>query len=286
MKKLFLLAFACCFQCAFLFAQKVVENNFLTVKIPSNWVGGNLNMADTSMEVMYMQDAESKCYNIACVVGMKMKLDPTAMLNHIIKDRNVNILKEVTFKPFRSTVFMSKKAITSDFESKLDGEIWRGAIYAFNEGDASTITVIAGYKVGVKSKLPEIWRSITWKSFEMSEAEKMEANINIYNAGLKGGKKIAENIELVSVQKTKKFNILEFTYKLTNIDKDKFNLGLFQKNIENGKSAFVSDLFEQAKTQDVIKYCMQNNYRFHYIYTDKNCDILYILEIEPEDYNK
>ena len=66
----------------------------------------------------------------------------------------------------------------------------------------------------------------------------------------------------------------------------KFNLGLFQKNIENGKSAFVSDLFEQAKTQDVIKYCMQNNYRFHYIYTDKNSDILYILEIEPEDYNK
>lgn len=33
MKKLFLLAFACCFQCAFLFAQKVVENNFLTVKV-------------------------------------------------------------------------------------------------------------------------------------------------------------------------------------------------------------------------------------------------------------
>lgn len=286
MKKLFLLAFACCFQCAFLFAQKVVENNFLSVKIPSNWVGGNLNMADTSMEVMYMQDAESKCYNIACVVGMKMKLDPTAMLNQIIKDRNINILKEAKFKLFRSTIFMSKKAITSDFESKLDGEIWRGAIYAFNEGDASTITVIAGYKVGVKSKLPEIWRSITWKSFEMSEAEKMEANINIYNAGLKGGKKIAENIELVSVQKAKKFNILEFTYKLTNIDKDKFNLALFQKNIENGKSAFVSDLFEQAKTQDVIKYCMQNNYRFHYIYTDKNSDILYILEIEPEDYNK
>lgn len=286
MKKLFLLAFACCFQCAFLFAQKVVENNFLSVKIPSNWVGGNLNMADTSMEVMYMQDAESKCYNIACVVGMKMKLDPTAMLNQIIKDRNINILKEAKFKPFRSTIFMSKKAITSDFESKLDGEIWRGAIYAFNEGGASTITVIAGYKVGVKSKLPEIWRSITWKSFEMSDAEKIEANINIYNAGLKGGKKIAENIELVSVQKTKKFNILEFTYKLTNIDKDKFNLGLFQKNIENGKSAFVSDLFEQAKTQDVIKYCMQNNYRFHYIYTDKNSDILYILEIEPEDYNK
>lgn len=286
MKKLFLLAFACCFQCAFLFAQKVVENNFLSVKIPSNWVGGNLNMADTSMEVMYMQDAESNCYNIACVVGMKMKLDPTAMLNQIIKDRNINILKEAKFKPFRSTIFMSKKAITSDFESKLDGEIWRGAIYAFNEGDASTITVIAGYKVGVKSKLPEIWRSITWKSFEMSDAEKIEANINIYNAGLKGGKKIAENIELVSVQKAKKFNILEFTYKLTNIDKDKFNLGLFQKNIENGKSAFVSDLFEQAKTQDVIKYCMQNNYRFHYIYTDKNSDILYILEIEPEDYNK
>ena len=286
MKKLFLLAFACCFQCAFLFAQKVVENNFLSVKIPSNWVGGNLNMADTSMEVMYMQDAESKCYNIACVVGMKMKLDPTAMLNQIIKDRNINILKEAKFTPFRSTIFMSKKAITSDFESKLDGEIWRGAIYAFNEGDASTITVIAGYKVGVKSKLPEIWRSITWKSFEMSDAEKIEANINIYNAGLKGGKKIAENIELVSVQKAKKFNILEFTYKLTNIDKDKFNLDLFQKNIENGKSAFVSDLFEQAKTQDVIKYCMQNNYRFHYIYTDKNSDILYILEIEPEDYNK
>lgn len=286
MKKLFLLAFACCFQCAFLFAQKVVENNFLSVKIPSNWVGGNLNMADTSMEVMYMQDAESKCYNIACVVGMKMKLDPTAMLNQIIKDRNINILKEAKFKPFRSTIFMSKKAITSDFESKLDGEIWRGAIYAFNEGDASTITVIAGYKVGVKSKLPEIWRSITWKSFEMSDAEKIEANINIYNAGLKGGKKIAENIELVSVQKAKNFNILEFTYKLTNIDKDKFNLGLFQKNIEKGKSAFVSDLFEQAKTQDVIKYCMQNNYRFHYIYTDKNCDILYILEIGPEDYNK
>lgn len=286
MEKLFLLAFACCFQCAFLFAQKVVENNFLSVKIPSNWVGGNLNMADTSMEVMYMQDAESKCYNIACVVGMKMKLDPTAMLNQIIKDRNINILKEAKFKPFRSTIFMSKKAITSDFESKLDGEIWRGAIYAFNEGGASTITVIAGYKVGVKSKLPEIWRSITWKSFEMSDAEKIEANINIYNAGLKGGKKIAENIELVSVQKAKKFNILEFTYKLTNIDKDKFNLGLFQKNIENGKSAFVSDLFEQAKTQDVIKYCMQNNYRFHYIYTDKNSDILYILEIEPEDYNK
>lgn len=286
MKKLFLLAFACCFQCAFLFAQKVVENNFLSVKIPSNWVGGNLNMADTSMEVMYMQDAESKCYNIACVVGMKMKLDLTAMLNQIIKDRNINILKEAKFKPFRSTIFMSKKAITSDFESKMDGEIWRGAIYAFNEGDASTITVIAGYKVGVKSKLPEIWRSITWKSFEMSDAEKIEANINIYNAGLKGGKKIAENIELVSVQKAKKFNILEFTYKLTNIDKDKFNLDLFQKNIENGKSAFVSDLFEQAKTQDVIKYCMQNNYRFHYIYTDKNSDILYILEIEPEDYNK
>lgn len=43
--------------------------------------------------------------------------------------------------------------------------------------------------------------------------------------------KIAENIELVSVQKAKKFNILEFTYKLTNIDKDKFNLALFQKTL-------------------------------------------------------
>lgn len=231
MKKIFLFAIVCCFQCAFLFAQKIVENSFLTVKIPSNWVGGNLNMADTSMEILYMQDAENKYYNTACVVGMKMKLDPSAMLDQIIKDRNINILKEAKFKPFRSTIFMSKKAITSDFESKLDGEIWRGAIYAFNEGDASTITVIAGYKVGVKSKLPEIWRSITWKSFEMSDAEKIEANINIYNAGLKGGKKIAENIELVSVQKAKKFNILEFTYKLTNIEKDKINLGIFQKTL-------------------------------------------------------
>lgn len=286
MKKLFLLAFACCFQCAFLFAQKVLENNFLTVKIPSDWVGGNLDMTDTSMEALYMQDAENTCYNTACVLGMKMKLDPSAMLNQIIKDRNVNILKEAKFKPFRSTVFMSKKAITSDFESKLNGDIWRGAIYAFNEGDASTITIVAGYKVGVKSKLPEIWRSITWKTFKMSDAEKIEARINLFNASIKGGKKIAENMMLVSVQKAKKFNILEFTYRLTNIEKDKFNLGIFQKNIENGKSAFVSDLFEQAKTQDVIKYCMQNNYRFNYIFTDKNCDILYILEIEPEDYNK
>lgn len=285
MKKLFLLAFACCFQCAFLFAQKVLENNFLTVKIPSDWVGGNLDMADTSMEALYMQDAESKYYNIACVMGMKMKLDPSAMLNQFIKDRNIKILKEAKFKPFRSTVFMSKKALTSDFESKLDGEIWRGAIYAFNEGESSTITVIAGYKVGVKSKLPEIWRSITWKTFKMSDTEKIEAKIKIFNSGF-SGKKIAENIEFVSMQKAKNFNILEYTYKLTNIEKDKINLDIFQKNIENSKAAIVSDLFEQAKKQDFIKYCMQNNYSFNYIYTDKNCDILYILEIEPEDYNK
>ena len=180
MKKLFLFAIVCCFQCAFLFAQKIVENSFLSVRVPSNWIAGTQNMANTSMEILYMQDAENKCYNKACVVGMRMKLNPSAMLDQAIKDRNVDILKEATFKPYRSTVFMSKKAITSDFESKLDDEIWRGAIYAFNEGDASTITVVAGYKVGVKSKLPEIWRSITWKSFKMSEAEKIEANINIY----------------------------------------------------------------------------------------------------------
>ena len=54
-----------------------------------------------------------------------------------------------------------------DFSNTIDGIHYNGAAYAFNENEC-TLLVIGCYKVGNKSNLPQIWRSITWKKHQRS----------------------------------------------------------------------------------------------------------------------
>lgn len=144
-------------------AQNKVENSYLSITVPPGWHVQKQDMPGTKMELLNFFNDGPILYNMGIIVGIEQIQNPKAALEMQMSIQNNPLFHNATFGEIHPAAFMGKSTMSVDFSNTIDGIHYNGAAYAFNENEC-TLLVIGCYKVGNKSNLPQIWRSITWKN--------------------------------------------------------------------------------------------------------------------------
>lgn len=286
MKKLFSVLVLCVVS-IFAEAQQFMENSYLSVNLPDGWVCQN-TPTEENAEVMTFLNSMEQPTNVGLVIGVEMKNDPAVLMQQQTQNTNNFLFENAKFYDPHPATFMGKKAYMCDFDTQLAGLKWRGSLYAFAEGDA-TIMVVGCYMDGKSSSLPQIWRSIKWKKHinktsEMPIRERLTAHFKTINETLKENPIGNENSLLVSVTLDDKSDCVEYTYNLPKVSKSNIDPNTYSQEEKRLKDFHLKWLKENREKDAVARLCMDNNYSYRFIYTDGANQLLYIIEISPNDY--
>ena len=184
---------------------------------------------------------------------------------------------------------MGKPCQSVDFDTQIDNAKFKGAAYAFNEGECSIIS-IGCYKVGVKSNLPQIWRSIQWKQHKRNPnkyknlREEIQAFADALTKMWQQNPVISNGEQAVSLALEDGEDCLVYTYRLTEYAKSQFNEAQLSYMQENIRKNIIPILKNQASQAELIRRCMDEEYVFKYIYQDKDGEFLCSVKITPDDY--
>ena len=286
MKKLFSVLVLCVVS-LFAEAQQFMENSYLSVSLPDGWVCQNAPEEEKA-EVMTFLNSMEQPSNLGIVIGVDLKKDPVALMHEQLNNTNDFLFENAKFSEPHPSTFMGKEAYMCDFDTQLAGQKWRGSVYAFVEGE-TTIMVLGAYMDGKSSSLPQIWRSINWKKHmrktsEMPIRERLTTHFNALNEKLKKNPIGNEGTLLVSVTLDDKTDCVEYTYNWPNISKNDINPETYSQEEKRLKDFHLKWLRENREKDEVARLCMDNNYAYRIIYTDGANQLLYIIEISPNDY--
>ena len=244
------------------------ENNYLSINIPEGWEINKQSMAAIDAEIVVFVNTGEEIYNLGMVMGMDRYMDAKSAIDHAqFSDVMTSMFQDVKIHKSRASKFMGHSAYTKDFEAKLEGAPFKGAFYTFDLGNSS-IFVIGAYKVGKKSDLPTIWRSITWKEHD-SSARKFSS--------------IREELESLRLEENT--DCVVFKYKLLTIVKSNLANADMGTVTETIRTNMISRIREGAKTVPFFKRLMDAQYILKFEYFDKNGEPLCTIKIVPDDYN-
>ena len=269
------------------YAQKVVENNIMSINVPDGWKVEEINAAGAQCVTFY--NTGDVVYNIGLIVGIEVFLDPQAMITAQIKDESSVVFKGATIGEFYPTTFMGKKAYSANFENTINGVFYKGAIYAFNEGE-KTIGCIGAYMPGHKSRLPEIWRSIKWKEGKMSNSAGMSLEeetrnfINTFGPLWKKNPPTADGEQLLSMRFEEDGKpCVVYIKKILNTSKSAIpeeNMEAVTKKI---KANLIPSMKGNINTSKLFSRWVEAGYDFKYEYYDMNDELFFIIPISSED---
>lgn len=270
-------------------AQKY-ENSYLTMNIPKGWKVENIENSGVQAEVLLFLNDDVDLYNMGMIIGSEQYMEPQYALQNQISIKSNIIFENAEFEKIRPSVFMGKKAYTVDFSTILDCEKFKGAAYAFNMNKC-TILAIGCYKIGVKSNLPQIWRSINWKNHvPVKNYATLREELQVYtqsmNEILKKNPVGTEGEELVSVELEEGYDCLVYTYRLTEVSKSDFTDEQISTMHDMVRLLLVPQLKQQASQLELIQRCMSENYVFKYVFLDKDMNFMYSVKVVPDDYNE
>ena len=249
-------------------AQNKVENSYLSITVPPGWHVQKQDMPGTKMELLNFFNDGPILYNMGIIVGIEQIQNPKAALEMQMSIQNNPLFHNATFGEIHSATFMGKNTMSVDFSNTIDGIHYNGAAYAFNENEC-TLLFIGCYKVGNKSNLPQIWRSITWKAT---------------NENLKKNPIISNGVKSVSLNVANDEDCLIYTYQLLNADKTKTTPESLQSAADNLRPILLQEIKNQANNAEYVRRCMDFNYSFKYYYYDKDGNFLISITLKPEDY--
>ena len=287
MRSIFL--FLCCFGLLSINAQNVYENSYLSMKIPAGWEIQNMDVPGANMELLHFHNSGNNVYNMGMVIGIEQMQDPTYILQTQMDLRNNMIFKNAKFGSIHKSSFMGKPAQSVDFDTKINNVSFRGAAYAFNEGECSIIS-IGCYKVGVKSNLPQIWRSIQWKQHDRdikkykNLREEVQAYADAITKMLQKTPVISDGAQFISFTLEEGEDCLVYTYRLIDFSKSQFTDEQITYMQETVRADLIPTLKKLASQTELIKRCMDEEYVFKYIYQDKDGEFLYSVKVTPDDY--
>lgn len=270
-------------------AQKKYENSYLSMNIPTGWEVQNMDVPGANMELLYFYNSGASVYNMGMVIGIEQMQDPAYILKTQMELRANIIFKEATFGSIHKSTFMGKPCQSVDFDTQIDNAKFKGAAYAFNEGECSIIS-IGCYKVGVKSNLPQIWRSIQWKQHKRNPnkyknlREEIQAFADALTKMWQQNPVISNGEQAVSLALEDGEDCLVYTYRLTEYAKSQFNEAQLSYMQENIRTNIIPILKSQASQAELIRRCMDEEYVFKYIYQDKDGEFLCSVKITPDDY--
>lgn len=287
MKKIYYLIIVLFF-CLSINAQKY-ENSYLSMNIPNGWEVQNMDVPGANMEILYFYNSGLSLYNIGMVIGIEQMQEPTYILQTQMELRANLIFKNARFGTIHKSSFMGKPAQSVDFDTTIDDISFKGAAYAFNEGDCSIIS-IGCYKVGVKSNLPQIWRSIQWKQHKRDFSkyknlrEEIQAFADAMNKMWKQTPIINNGEQAISLALEDGEDCIVYTYRLVNFSKSQFNDEQLAYMQEKVRENIIPILKAQASQTELVKRCMDEEYVFKYIYQDKDGEFLCSVKVTPDDY--
>ena len=267
------------------------ENNYLSIDIPEGWEINKQNMAAIDAEIVVFANTGEEIYNLGMVMGMDRYMDAKSAIDHAqFSDIMTSTFQDVKIHESKASKFMGHSAYTKDFEAKLKGTPFKGALYTFDLGNSSII-VIGAYKVGKKSDLPAIWKSITWKEHDSSARkfssirEELESLVEIMNKSLQQHPQITDGEQLESLRLEENSDCVVFKYKLVAIEKSSLANADMGTVTETIKANMITRIHEVAKTAILFKRLMDAQYILKFEYFDKNAEPLCTIKIVPDDYN-
>ena len=267
------------------------ENNYLSINIPEGWEINKQNMAAIDAEIVVFVNTGEEVYNLGMVMGMDRYMDAKSAIDHAqFSDIMTSMFQDVKIQESRASKFMGHSAYTNAFEAKLEGAPFKGALYTFDLGNSSII-VIGAYKVGKKSDLPMIWRSITWKEHDSSARkfssirEELESLVEIMNNSLQQNPPITDGEQLESLRLEENSDCVVFKYKLVAIEKSSLANADMGTVTETIRTNMITRIHEVAKAVPLFKRLMDAQYILKFEYFDKNGEPLCTIKIVPDDYN-
>lgn len=287
MKRSFLVFLS--FVVLFCHAQKKYENSYLSMSIPHGWEVQNMDVPGANMELLYFYNSGATVYNMGIVIGVEQLQEPDYMLQTQMELRANLIFKNATFGEIHKSSFMGKPAQSVDFSTTIDNAKFKGAAYAFNEGECSILS-IGCYKVGTKSNLPQIWRSIQWKQHKRDAnkyrtlREEIQAFADAVTDMWKQTPIISNGEQAISLALEDGEDCLVYTYRLIDFSKAQFTDEQLTYMQENIRTNIIPILKTQASQAELIKRCMDEEYVFKYIYQDKDGEFLCSVKVTPDDY--
>lgn len=260
------------------------------MNIPLGWEVQNMDIPGANMEMLYFYNSGTSVYNMGMVIGIEQMQDPTYILQTQM-DLRINLLfKNATFGKIHKSSFMGKPVQSVDFETRMGNVNFKGAAYAFNEGGCSVLS-IGCYKIGAKSNLPQIWRSIEWKQHKKDAnkyknlREEIQAFANAITKMWQGTPAISNGEQAISLTLEEEEDCLVYTYRLIEFSKSQFTEEQLSYMQETIRTEAIPILKSQASQTELIKRCMDEEYVFKYIYQDKDGEFLCSVKVTPDDYN-
>lgn len=273
------------------YAQKKYENDYVSVIVPNGWVVQNESNIGAGSELLYFYNNEfdDKVYNLGMIIGLNQLQEPTLMLENQMKLKVGPLFENATFGNIYNSTFMGKSAKASDFKTYAFGGNFKGTAYAFNEGGCS-IVAVGGYKVGTKSDLPQIWRTVKWKKIQKKDniyasfREEIEAYCASTNNYLKQYPIISNGERFVSIYLEPDANIITNTFKFVEIEKSSLDDEKIEYIKQNLRPMILGEIKKTAEKMELVAKEMKEGYIFKYNYVDKNDVFVFSVKITPDDY--
>ena len=269
-------------------AQKTVENSFLSINVPQGWEVYKLDLPGVGCEAVGFNNTGTHLNNIGMVNGYDNKMDPVMFITNQL-NICVNIDRtDATVGEIHPATFLGKDVYAADFQNKVKGNMYKGTIYAFNEGDA-TIMCFGAYTPGRKSRLPEIWKSIKWKNrvAKKSKFKNLEEETASYTKSLDSLLKkepcIADGEQFLGISFVEESRCVVYENKALDFDGNSIP--------EENKPAFVASVKEKlvqvqketVKNSSLFAKWVNAGYKFRYLYYDMNGKLLCDITIHSEE---
>lgn len=268
--------------------KKTFENSYLSMSIPDGWEVVNMPMQGVNMELVVFLNGDDM-RNVGMVIGLEQLVSPRAALETQMSSQSNALFAKATFGNAYSTTFMGRKAEAVDFSTTFNGVSLKGAAYAFNVGDCSLIA-IGCYRPGMKSDLPQIWRSIRWKQHSRKTYASFEDEIKdfipSFNELVKKKPVIVNDCQIASLDYDITSKCIIYRLRLVNASRFDLSEADIETMKQTMKQMLPSILKEDAANTEIVRHAIKNGYSFKYICSDRGDNHLYDVMVTPDEYNK
>lgn len=266
------------------------ENNYLSIDIPNGWEIDKQDVPAIDAEIVVFLNTGGDIYNVGMVMGMDKYMDAQSTIDYEPFVKTITAMfQDVKISESRKSNFLGRSAYTKDFEALLNGNKFRGALYTIEIG-YSSIIIIGAYKVGCKSNLPAIWRSITWKEHDSNARkfsnmrEELESLVEVMNQSLQTNTVVNDGVKFISLRLEDNADCVIFKYQLVDVDGSAIDESALMPIMESVKKEMLNNLHTMSSQILVFKRLMDAQYIFKAEYVDKNNNPLYTVKIVPDDY--
>ncbi len=267
-------------------AQKIVENSYLSVNVPQGWEVYKKDIPGVGCEVVGFNNTGTFLYNIGMVLGYDYKIDPVIFITNQLKNSTMIYIKGATAGEIHPATFMGKDVYAADFQNRVNGNMYKGTIYAFNEGDA-TIMCFGAYTPGRKSRLPEIWQSIKWKKHVANKFKNLEeetANfVKTTDSLLKKKPYVTDGEQFMGVSFIEENRCIVYEKKVLDLDKNSISEENMSTFIASVRDLLVQEQKKTVNSSSLVSKWVNAGYMFRHVYYDMNGELLCEITIRSEE---